>query len=132
MPATEKQRAWTGHDIPVRSAFRYGELNDRTTVCAVIESTVELNDKEVEKIRDGTRKNQARYAIVRPASGAPGFLDVEYRAARPFERIRRITGYLTGSLDTWNSAKRAEERDRVKHGLPHPEEEVNLHIKEAK
>ncbi len=30
-------------------------------------------------------------------------------------RMRRITGYLTGSLDTWNSAKRAEERDRVKH-----------------
>jgi len=30
-------------------------------------------------------------------------------------RMRRITGYLTGSLDTWNSAKQAEERDRVKH-----------------
>ncbi len=30
-------------------------------------------------------------------------------------RIRRITGYLTGSLETWNSAKQAEERDRVKH-----------------
>lgn len=32
-----------------------------------------------------------------------------------FERIRRITGYLVGSMDTWNNAKRAEERDRVKH-----------------
>ena len=31
-------------------------------------------------------------------------------------RMRRITGYLTGDLSTWNSAKRAEERDRVKHG----------------
>ncbi|KGN67195.1 anaerobic ribonucleoside triphosphate reductase [Porphyromonas sp. COT-239 OH1446] len=30
-------------------------------------------------------------------------------------RLRRITGYLTGSLDSWNSAKQAEERDRVKH-----------------
>ena len=30
-------------------------------------------------------------------------------------RMRRITGYLTGSLETWNSAKQAEERDRVKH-----------------
>ena len=30
-------------------------------------------------------------------------------------RMRRITGYLTGDLSTWNSAKRAEERDRVKH-----------------
>lgn len=32
-----------------------------------------------------------------------------------FERIRRITGYLVGTLDKWNDAKRAEERDRVKH-----------------
>lgn len=34
-----------------------------------------------------------------------------------FERIRRITGYLVGTTDRWNNAKRAEERDRVKHGL---------------
>ena len=33
----------------------------------------------------------------------------------PFERIRRITGYLVGTLDTWNDAKKAEEHDRVKH-----------------
>lgn len=32
-----------------------------------------------------------------------------------FERIRRITGYLVGTLDRWNNAKKAEERDRVKH-----------------
>ena len=35
---------------------------------------------------------------------------------RMFERIRRITGYLVGTLDKWNNAKRAEEKDRVKHG----------------
>jgi len=33
----------------------------------------------------------------------------------PFERIRRITGYLVGSLDKFNNAKKAEEKDRVKH-----------------
>lgn len=33
----------------------------------------------------------------------------------PFERIRRITGYLTGTLNRWNNAKRCEESDRVKH-----------------
>ena len=33
----------------------------------------------------------------------------------PFERIRRITGYLVGSLDRWCNAKRAEEKDRVIH-----------------
>ena len=32
-----------------------------------------------------------------------------------FERIRRITGYLVGGLDRFNDAKRAEEKDRVKH-----------------
>ena len=36
---------------------------------------------------------------------------------RPFERIRRITGYLVGTLDRFNNAKRAEEHDRVKHGI---------------
>ena len=33
-----------------------------------------------------------------------------------FERIRRITGYLVGTVDRFNNGKRAEERDRVKHG----------------
>lgn len=35
--------------------------------------------------------------------------------AQPFERIRRITGYLVGTLDRFNNSKRAEEQDRVKH-----------------
>lgn len=34
-----------------------------------------------------------------------------------FERIRRITGYLVGTMDRWNNAKRAEERDRVVHTM---------------
>jgi ribonucleoside-triphosphate reductase len=38
----------------------------------------------------------------------------------PFERIRRITGYLVGTLDRFNNGKRAEERDRVKHGVAAP------------
>ena len=32
-----------------------------------------------------------------------------------FERIRRITGYLVGTLDRWNDAKKEELHDRVKH-----------------
>ena len=36
---------------------------------------------------------------------------------KPFERIRRITGYLVGTLDRFNNAKRAEEHDRVKHSM---------------
>lgn len=34
-----------------------------------------------------------------------------------FDRIRRITGYLVGTTERFNNAKRAEERDRVKHGM---------------
>ena len=37
--------------------------------------------------------------------------------AVPFERIRRITGYLVGDMTRWNNAKLAEEHDRVKHSL---------------
>lgn len=33
----------------------------------------------------------------------------------PFQRLRRITGYLVGDMNRWNNAKRAEEKDRVKH-----------------
>lgn len=35
----------------------------------------------------------------------------------PFQRIRRITGYLVGTLDRFNNGKRAEESERVKHAL---------------
>ena len=34
-----------------------------------------------------------------------------------FDRIRRITGYLVGTMDRWNDAKTSEEHDRVKHSL---------------
>ena len=40
-----------------------------------------------------------------------------YEPAEGFERIRRITGYLVGTLDRFNDAKRAKEHDRVKHSI---------------
>ena len=44
------------------------------------------------------------------------FVDLQFRFADvPFDRIRRITGYLVGTLDRFNNGKRAEEHDRVKH-----------------
>ena len=46
------------------------------------------------------------------------FVDLSYEFDHvPFERIRRITGYLVGTMDNWNNAKSAEERDRVKHDV---------------
>ncbi len=46
------------------------------------------------------------------------FVDVDYHFADvPFQRIRRITGYLVGTIDRFNNAKRSEVTDRVKHSL---------------
>lgn len=46
------------------------------------------------------------------------FVDIFYRYDNvPFQRIRRITGYLVGTLDRFNNAKRSEVEDRVTHGL---------------
>jgi len=42
---------------------------------------------------------------------------IEGEIGMGFERIRRITGYLVGTMDKWNDGKRAEEKDRVKHGV---------------
>lgn len=60
-----------------------------------------------------------------PVCGYNGIIDnecpkchrTENDGGPKFERIRRITGYLVGTIDRWNNAKRAEERDRIKHGL---------------
>jgi ribonucleoside-triphosphate reductase len=60
-----------------------------------------------------------------PVCGYTGVIDnvcprcgrSEEEGGEKFERIRRITGYLVGTLDRFNNAKRAEERDRVKHSM---------------
>lgn len=47
------------------------------------------------------------------------YVDMNYTFSNniPFERIRRITGYLVGTVDRFNNAKQAEEKARVKHDL---------------
>lgn len=42
-------------------------------------------------------------------------MEKEIGKGKSFERIRRITGYLAGDVKRFNNAKRAEEKDRVKH-----------------
>ena len=45
-------------------------------------------------------------------------VDLEYHfVPMGMERIRRITGYLVGTMDNWNDAKSSEEADRVKHAI---------------
>lgn len=43
--------------------------------------------------------------------------NAQYFDEGKFERLRRITGYLVGTLDRWNDAKKAEEKARVKHSV---------------
>ncbi len=46
------------------------------------------------------------------------FVDIRYTYDTiPFDRIRRITGYLVGTLDRFNNAKRVEESQRIKHQI---------------
>lgn len=47
-----------------------------------------------------------------------GYVNIEtHKHSTPFNRLRRITGYLTNSLERWNNGKKAEEKDRVKHNI---------------
>lgn len=52
---------------------------------------------------------------IRPAARRKGVILSWEARGEKFERIRRITGYLVGTIDRWNNAKRQEEKDRVKH-----------------
>ena len=46
------------------------------------------------------------------------YVDIQYNYDTvPFERIRRITGYLVGTLDRFNDAKKSEESQRIKHEI---------------
>ena len=87
-----------------------------TIVTACPEPSPPLTHAEIEAIEASPSARGAERAVV---SLAPdGQLDVAYvYGARKFDRIRRITGYLVGTLDRFNDAKRAEERDRIKHPM---------------
>ena len=93
----------------------------RFTICGipVFTDVDDMTEDEAKKYLDialsGASGEVIKLEIFR-ADGDKGSVDVKYtwRNAR-FERIRRITGYLVGTIDRWNNAKRAEEQDRVKH-----------------
>lgn len=79
----------------------------------------DMSEKEIigyiEMLQNENKEELSQLSIS-PAENGGITLDYELQPAK-FERIRRITGYLVGTIDRWNNAKRAEEHDRVKHGL---------------
>lgn len=79
----------------------------------------DLDQKEIDAYIDYGKKKYPDKNITGMDVTVDGdYVDLKYTFENvPFERIRRITGYLVGTLDRFNNAKRAEERDRVKHGI---------------
>ena len=64
------------------------------------------------------------------SESADGGVDLNWTArGEKFERVRRVTGYLTGDMRFWNDAKQAEERERVKHGVSDCDSKRRLHVK---
>ena len=81
-----------------------------------VKTDVELPDGELLAYVQRGREKYGRALISVELKSDGEYVDVCYHTKKvPFDRIRRISGYLVGSLDKWNNGKRAEERDRVKH-----------------
>lgn len=81
-----------------------------------IKVTGTLHPGELENYEVWAKKEHPNATLVEIKVLNDEEVELIYKAP-PFERIRRITGYLVGTLDRWNDAKRAEEHDRVKHNM---------------
>lgn len=78
----------------------------------------ELSPEEIEIYTKQLKDKYADRVISKIVFKVDGeYVDTEchFSDTKPFDRIRRITGYLVGTLDRFNDGKRAEEHDRVKH-----------------
>lgn len=91
---------------------------------AVIDNiNIQVHNEELpeEEIRNYIARGREKYG--RSLNGIDihvdgDYVDLKYHVdALPFQRIRRITGYLVGTMDRFNNAKRAEEAARVKHSV---------------
>ncbi|MGI6172566.1 MAG: anaerobic ribonucleoside-triphosphate reductase [Christensenellales bacterium] len=83
---------------------------------SVVNGTME--QKEIDAYIDRARERYGREPSAISIRVDGDFVDLDYDFdGVPFDRIRRITGYLVGTRDRFNNAKRAEEADRVKHAI---------------
>lgn len=102
------------------------QANEQVTVDGVTVSVAYANANDARVSEREIRAYIDRGNTQHPNSLVTGLsLDVDGQdvgiryelAPVPFDRIRRITGYLVGTMDRWNDAKTAEEADRVKHNV---------------
>ena len=88
------------------------------TNCAVHITGGELPKEEVEAYIARGREQFGEHLFAIDIHVDGEFVDLDYHFRnQQFHRIRRITGYLVGTLDRFNDGKRAEEHDRVKHAI---------------
>ena len=81
-------------------------------------TVVAPEDMDQAELHEYVKRQKAKYKTLKTLMVVPEGDYVNLKAITPhvpFERIRRITGYLVGGMSRWNDAKRAEEGDRVKH-----------------
>ena len=82
----------------------------------VLTGTSEMKQEEIEAYIQRGKEAEPKKELAKIEINVDGeFVDLKYHYNMPFERIRRITGYLVGTTDRWNNAKKAELKDRVKH-----------------
>lgn len=82
-----------------------------------IQVSEEIPEEELLAYAARGREKYGRHLLKMELEMDGEYVNIHYYTdeAIPFNRLRRITGYLVGSLSRWNNAKRAEEHDRVKH-----------------
>lgn len=82
-----------------------------------IEGLPDASEKEISCYIDYVReKTEQPLKELTITDAGNGNVTLHYELApQKFERIRRITGYLVGTIDRWNDAKKYEEHERVKH-----------------
>lgn len=102
-----------GFDIPVMLDDLDGKLtfsDEEIQACIQHAQKCLISKYDLRKIKE---------VVICVSEDDDSYLDIKFMfyGNVPFDRIRRITGYLVGSLERWNNAKRAEERDRVKHRM---------------
>lgn len=78
-----------------------------------ITSNEELSEEEIKQYIDRAEKGKILKLLEIEVDDE--YVNLHYHYSKPFERIRRITGYLVGTVDRWNDSKKAELKDRVKH-----------------
>ena len=85
-----------------------------------------LADTEIQAYIDRGRERNPGHKLLSLDIKLDGdYVDLSYcYESQPFDRIRRITGYLVGTLDRFNNAKRAEVLDRVTHDVSDDCEDV--------